>query len=280
MKQLKPDDTGTRLQPEHYSYIIKNKPDIAWFEALTENYIGEGEMPLLFLDKIRQDYPLSFHGIGLSLGSAEPLNIDYMHTLKYIINRYQPQHISDHLSWTSFQQHYNYRLLPFPFNNNSLQAMADKISMAQDFLGQEILVENPSSHAHFKSSDICEYDFTNELLKQTGCKLLLNIDNLLSCSKVSGIDTEEYIHSINRKTITKIHLQDQEMNNKHPETTNTTSAWHLYQKTIELTGPVPSLIKGHTGAENFISLKSKVSRAKKILNQHSSNTISRVAANQ
>jgi len=280
MKQLNPDDAGARLQTQHYAYIINNEPDIDWFEATTENHIGEGEAPFLSLDKIRQNYPLSFHGAGMSLGSYQPLNINYIRTLKYIIERYQPLHISDHLSWTSFQRHYNHKLLPFPFNNSNLQAIADKISTAQDFLGQEILIENPSTHMHFTSSHIHESEFTNRLLQKTGCKLLLNIDNLITCSESSGTDADEYIQSISRDMIAEIHLQGQQMDNNYTENMNDSSAWQLYKRTIELTAPLPTLIKGSPETESFNSLEKQVSKVKKFIKPFSTGSISGIAINQ
>jgi len=294
MKQIKPVGAGIGLRSQHYAYILKNKPEVPWFEALTENYMGEGGMPLYYLEKIRQDYPITFHGVGMSLGSVDPLNMDYMKTLKYMIKRYQPLHISDHLSWVSFQKHYAHELLPFPYNEQTLQHLSDKISSAQDYLGQEILVENPSSYMNFKHSEINEWDFINQLAKQTGCKILLDVNNIYVSAFNTGLNAEDYIQNIDKQNISEIHLAGFEDRGSHLYDTHgkevSQAVWLLYQKLIKLGGAIPSLIEWDSHIPEFSVLLEEVHKAQEILDynftiaephsNYSSERITEIAANQ
>lgn len=273
MSQHKPEGAGVGLRSQHYSYILNNKPDIPWFEALTENYMGEGGMPLHHLEKIRQNYPLTFHGVGMSLGSTDPLNMDYLKILKNMMTIYQPLHVSDHLSWVSFQNHYAHELLPFPYNNETLKHLEERISFVQEYLGQHILIENPSSYMNFNNSDITEWDFINELTRTTGCKLLLDINNVYVSSFNIGLDAEKYIQLIEKDSIEEIHLAGFEDRGSHLYDTHgdkvDQNVWQLYQKLIEINGPVASLIEWDTDIPDFSILHAEAKKAQLILDKNS-----------
>jgi len=274
MLQLLPKSAGIGLRPEHYSTIIENKPDIGWFEILTENYMGEGGLPLIYLDKIRENYPISFHGVGMSLASTDPLNMNYMIQLKNMIQRFQPLHISDHMSWVSVQQQYAHELLPFPYYPESLQHLTDKISQAQDFLQQQILIENPSSYMLFDESNIPEWDFINQLIDKSGCKLLLDVNNIYVSAFNTGFNPQKYIQRINKENIAEIHLAGFEDRGSHLYDTHGAvihdDVWSLYEELINLTGPVPTLIEWDTDIPEFYILHSEANKAQHIINQHSS----------
>lgn len=269
-----PKDAGIGLRSEHYSHIINNRPDTNWFEILTENYMGEGGMPLYYLDKIRQDYPITFHGVGMSLGSADPLNMSYMKKLRTMIKQYQPLQVSDHLSWVSIQRRYAHELLPFPYNTPSLNHLSDKISAAQDYLGIQLLIENPSSYMCLKQSDMSEWDFINQLVKKTGCKLLLDVNNIYVSAFNTSFNAEEYINKIDKQHIAEIHLAGFEDRETHLYDTHGSivdnKVWNLYQKLIEQTGPVATLIEWDTDIPEFSVLESEASKAQQILDQYSS----------
>lgn len=273
MQPLLPKSAGIGLRSEHYSTIINNKPDIAWFEILTENYMGDGGLPLQNLDKIRKNYPISFHGVGMSLASADPLNMNYMRKLKNMIQRYQPLQVSDHMSWVSVQQQYAHELLPFPYYHESLDLLTDKISRAQDFLQQQILIENPSSYMSFNQSDMSEWDFINQLVKKSGCKLLLDVNNIYVSAFNTNFNSSNYIQEIDKENIAEIHLAGFEDRGSHLYDTHGSlihkDVWALYDELIQLTGPVPTLIEWDTDIPEFSVLQSESNKAQQIINQHS-----------
>lgn len=284
MNQHKPEGAGIGLRSQHYQYILDNKPGIPWVEALTENYMGEGGTPLHYLEKICQHYPLTLHGVGMSLGSTDPLNMDYLKILKKMVNRYQPLLVSDHLSWVSFKNHYAHELLPFPYNNETLKHVAERVSFVQDYLGQAILIENPSSYMSFTDNDISEWDFINELTHSTGCKLLLDINNVYVSASNIGLNAEKYIELIDKDSIEEIHLAGFEDRGTHLYDTHGSkvdlNVWALYEKLIKLKGPVASLIEWDTDIPEFSILQSEAKKAQVILDQHSLSSTRTVSACQ
>ena len=277
MQQTLPKSAGIGLRPEHYSTIIENKPDTVWFEILTENYMGEGGLPLLYLDKIRANYPISFHGVGMSLASADPLNMNYMLKLKKLIQRFQPLQVSDHMSWVSVQKEYAHELLPFPYYPESLQHITDKISRAQDFLQQQILIENPSSYMLFDQSIMSEWDFINQLIELSGCKLLLDVNNIHVSAFNTGFNARDYIQKVNKENIAEIHLAGFADRGSHLYDTHGAmihqDVWSLYEELIHLSGPVPTLIEWDTDIPEFSVLCSEADKAQQIINQYSSTKI-------
>ena len=264
-----PADAGIGLRSCHYSHILETLPAISWFEVLTENYMGDGGMPLYYLDKIRQHYPVSFHGVGMSLASADPLNMKYMNKLKAMINRFQPLQVSDHLSWVSVKNRYAHELLPFPYNKQTLNHLADKISAAQDYLGQSILVENPSSYMSFNHSDISEVDFINQLVKRTGCQLLLDVNNIYVSAYNTSFDASEYIAGIDKAQIAEVHLAGFEDRGDHYYDTHGSrvheDVWKLYQQLISEAGAIPSLIEWDTDIPEFTELEEEANKAQAII---------------
>ncbi|MFW2372936.1 MAG: DUF692 family multinuclear iron-containing protein, partial [Gammaproteobacteria bacterium] len=156
MKATNLRGSGIGLRSEHYQTILDSKPDISWFEVLTDNYMGAGGLPLYCLEKITEYYPVSFHGVGLSLASTDPVNNKYLSKLKQLVQRYQPSQVSDHLAWVSAGHHYVHELMPFPYTTEALYQIADKINKVQDYLGQVLVVENPSSYLDFNITEMTE----------------------------------------------------------------------------------------------------------------------------
>ena len=284
MREQLPKSAGIGLRSEHYSMIIENNPDIAWFEILTENYMGEGGAPLWYLDKIRNNYPISFHGVGMSLASTDPLNMDYMFKLKNMIQLLEPLQVSDHMSWVSVQQQYAHELLPFPYYPESLQHIVEKISQAQDYLQQQILIENPSSYMLFDESVISEWDFINQIIDRSGCKLLLDVNNIYVSAFNTGFNSRSYIENINKENIAEIHLAGFEDRGSHLYDTHGAmihdDVWSLYKELINLTGPVPTLIEWDTDIPDFSVLQSEADKAQRIITQHSSTYKSSLCANR
>lgn len=201
-----PTLAGIGLRAEHYQEIINTKPDIAWFEVHTENYFGNGGKPHYYLELIRQNYPLSFHGVGLSLGSCDELDLQHLNRLKELITRYKPILVSEHLCWTSINGNYFNDLFPMPYTEESLKHIISRINRIQDYLNRQILIENISTYLQFTHSTIPEYEFINIIAQKTGCGILLDINNLYVNSINHDWNIKKYIENIAYTSIQEIHL--------------------------------------------------------------------------
>lgn len=201
-----PHGTGISLKPQHYQEILEDKPKIPWLEIHPENYMGMGGPPHFYLEKIRSQYPLSMHGVGMSLGSADGIDTNHLDKLKALVDRYQPEQVSEHLSWSHWNEHYMNDLLPLPYTEDSLQCVANNIDRVQVALGRNILIENPSTYIAFDKQDYSETDFFSALVKKTGCGLLLDINNVFVSAYNNSFDAYEYIDQYPRQEVNEIHL--------------------------------------------------------------------------
>ncbi|NRA18883.1 MAG: DUF692 domain-containing protein [Oceanospirillaceae bacterium] len=197
---------GVGLRSPHYQQILAQLPDIAWLEIHSENFFNAGSAQRDLLDRLAVHYPLSFHGIGLSLGSTDPLNKQHLRQLKSLIDNYQPALVSEHLSWSSFSGRYFNDLLPVPLTSESLNVFCDRLNQVQDFLGRAVLVENPTVYLNFTQSHIDEWAFLNEIQRRCQSGLLLDLNNIYVNSINLGIDAEHYLQNINVDAVREIHL--------------------------------------------------------------------------
>ncbi|EGG94103.1 hypothetical protein IMCC1989_335 [gamma proteobacterium IMCC1989] len=201
---------GIGLKAQHYDEILRTKPAIDWLEVHPENYMGAGGLPHKYLREIAEIYPLSMHGVGLSLGSVNGVSDEHLAALTHVVNCYQPAQVSEHLSWSHWNQHFLNDLLPLPYNQESLAVVANNIHKVQDALKQKIYIENPSSYLGFHQSDLSETDFLRELVKQTDCGLLLDINNVyVSVNNQHGTQyqsAEDYINDYPLAAVGEIHL--------------------------------------------------------------------------
>jgi len=197
---------GLGLRSQHFKTIIEERPKVGWFEIISENFMDSGGRPRYMLDCINEHYPLVMHGVSLSIGSSDPLNMDYLKKLKKLSDEIKPAWVSDHLCWTGMQNLNTHDLLPVPFNNATLTHIGERISVVQDFLERPLVLENPSSYMQFKQSDMEEWEFLNELVAKTGCKLLCDVNNIAVSSHNNGIDPNNYIDNIRADAIVQVHL--------------------------------------------------------------------------
>ena len=167
-----PAQAGIGLRAEHYKDAEKNPSAVAWYEVHPENYFGLGGVPHYYLEKIRQDHPVSFHGVGMSIGSVDQLDKGHTKRLKQLIEYYQPGQVSEHLSWSSVNGKFFNDLLPIPYTEEALDHVTKKVDQIQNDLGQQIIIENASTYLEFEESSIPEWDFTNELANRTNCGLV------------------------------------------------------------------------------------------------------------
>lgn len=201
-----PARSGIGLKAQHYQDIIEHQPDVGWFEIHAENYMGDGGPPHAYLNKICETYPLSIHGVGLSLGSASGINSEHLERFKTLTQRYQPAQISEHLSWSQHDNIFLNDLLPLPYTEDTLYIFQNNIDQVQDVLNQTILIENPSAYIGFNNNTLEEPEFLNQLCQKTGCGLLLDINNIYVSAHNQKFSAHDYLLAIDDKNVKEIHL--------------------------------------------------------------------------
>lgn len=197
---------GVGLRSPHHQQFLIDSPNVSWLEIHSENFFSPDTQQRLVLDKLSDQYPLSFHGIGLSLGSTDPLNKTHLGRMKALIDRYNPALISEHLSWSSVNGRYFNDLLPLPYTQESLDLFVDRLNKVQDYLGRALLIENPTTYLSFTHSTITEWDFLNEIQRRCQSGLLLDLNNIYVNSVNLGLDSLKYLQEIDLKAVKEIHL--------------------------------------------------------------------------
>jgi uncharacterized protein len=243
---------GIGLKGEHYKSILETKPDLGFFEIHAENYMGEGGLPHASLAAIRENYPLSLHGVGLSIGGAKPLGQEHLARLKALNDRYEPGLFSEHLAWSTHDVGYLSDLLPLPYTSETLARVCAHVDETQSYVGRQMLLENPSSYLTFDDSTMDEAEFISEIVKRTGCGLLLDINNVYISAHNIKISAQAYLAAYPLKHVQEIHLAG------HTETKDDAGlsviiddhanpvvegVWNLFASTIIQTGPLPVLIE-------------------------------------
>ena len=266
---------GIGLRAEHYREVAATRPAVAWLEVHSENYFGAGGAPHYYLEQVRRDYPLSLHGVGLSLGSADELNRTHLENIKRLIQRYEPGLVSDHLSWSSVDGNYLNDLLPLPYTEETLRHVTERVVQAQEFLGREILIENPSSYLQYRHSDMGEAEFLAELSVRSGCGILLDVNNIYVSASNHGFDAGAYLRAIPPAHVREIHLAGHTVN-RYPEgeilidTHNARvcdAVWTLYRDALAHVGPVPTLIEWDTDLPALSVLLDEARKAETIQEQ-------------
>jgi uncharacterized protein (UPF0276 family) len=264
---------GIGLRAEHYQEILNTIPPVPWLEVHSENYFGDGGKPIYFLEKIREHYPVSFHGVGLSLGSTDPLNSDHLQKLKKIIERFSPALVSEHLSWSSVNEQYLNDLLPLPYTEESLALVIERVMKVQNYLQRQILIENPSTYLEYRISTIPEYEFITQVAAQTGCGILLDVNNVYVSAMNHQWDAKQYIQAIPKKYVQEIHLagftqKENEYGKILIDTHNQlvhVKVWDLYRFAISHLGAVPTLIEWDTDLPELNVLLQEAEKTENIL---------------
>ncbi|MBI3897747.1 MAG: DUF692 domain-containing protein [Gammaproteobacteria bacterium] len=268
-----PISAGIGLRAPHYREVLATRPAIGWWEVHSENYFGAGGPPHYYLERVRRDYPLSLHGVSLSLGSSDRLNREHLARLKALIERYQPGLVSEHLSWSSIDGRYLNDLLPLPYTDESLQHVVARISEAQDTLGRQLLIENPSSYLQYTTSTWHECDFLREIVMRSGCGLLLDVNNVYVSAVNHGFAAHDYLRALPADCVQEIHLAGHRINryddgeiliDTHDAPIDD-EVWRLYKETLQLTGPQPTLIEWDTNLPPLAILLTEANRATALL---------------
>ncbi len=268
--KLAPLGFGLGLRTDHYHEIIDNKPDIDWFEILSENYMVPGGKPLYYLDKIKEHYPIVMHGVSMSLGSLDPLNWDYLKQLKALAKRVDAKWVSDHLCWTGIAHKNMHDLLPLPLTEEALKHTTQKISEAQDFLGRQLLIENPSTYLSFKEDEMTEWDFLAEMATQADCLLLLDVNNIYVSSFNHRFNPDDYLAGLPLGRVQQIHLAGHSNNGDHIIDTHDATVidpvWEIYDKALQRFGLISTMIERDDHIPPLQELINELNRAKTIAN--------------
>ncbi|TMA31133.1 MAG: DUF692 family protein [Deltaproteobacteria bacterium] len=242
---------GLGLRPQHYGEVLSTLPAVPFFEVISENYMGlregGGGRPLEILERVRAHYPILLHGVSMNLGSADPIDRDYLRRLGALADRVQPLWMSDHLCWTGVAAENLHDLLPLPFTSESLRHLASRIAQVQDALGRPLLVENVSSYLTYAHSTMREWEFLAELVRRTGCGLLLDVNNVYVSAVNQGFDPAEFLRGLPRKAVQQIHLAGYSTHgpvlidtHDHPVSA---PVLQLYAEAVRRFGAVPTMIE-------------------------------------
>jgi len=262
---------GIGLRLDHFDDIKQQQPNIPWLEVLSDNYLIEGTMQRRYLEECRNNYPVTFHGVGLSIGSTDPLNMDYLKRLKKLKNEIQPAWISDHLCWTSAHGVVTHDLIPLPYTNSVIKHIVERISQVQDYLGEQLVIENVSSYLQFKSTEMTEWDFINEVTQQSDCRLLLDVNNIYVSAQNHSFNAEDYLYAMPAERVAEIHLAGYEDRGTHLLDTHsrpvTEPVWDLFKKAIKHVGDAPVLIEWDNDIPSLERVIEEASTAQKIKQQ-------------
>jgi uncharacterized protein (UPF0276 family) len=266
---LVPPAGGIGLRAPHYRDVVEGRPPVAWFEVHSENFFGPGGQPHWFLERVRAHYPLSLHGVGLGLGSTDPLSQTHLDKLAALIERYEPGLVSEHLCWSAVQGRHLNDLLPLPLTEEALVHVCERIDTVQTVLGRQILVENISSYLRYRHSTIPEWEFVAEAARRSGCGILLDVNNVFVSAVNHGFDPRGYLAAIPGEAVGEIHLAGFTAVEGCLIDTHGTrvshDVWRLYAEVVERIGPRPTLIEWDTDIPPLEVLLGEAHRAQQIL---------------
>ena len=268
-----PARAGIGLRAPHLHEVLQSQPAVPWFEVHSENYFAPAGAAVAMLDAVRRDYPLSLHGVGLSLGGTDPLDPQHLQQLKAAIARFAPALVSEHLCWTAAGGQHFHDLLPLPYTEEALLHVRSRIIEAQERLGRRLLIENVSSYLEFEHSTIPEWEFLREVAARSGCGVLLDVNNIYVSAVNHGFDPHRYIDAIPAEAVGEIHLAGHVRKDIDGTTLLidshslpvTPAVWELYAYALERIGPKPTLIEWDSGLPAFAVLQAEAAKAASFL---------------
>jgi len=269
-----PAQVGVGFKPTHFRDILAAAQPVGFFEVHAENYMGAGGLPHAQLGALRERYALSIHGVGLSIGSLEPLDREHLARLKVLCERYQPESFSEHLAWSSHGDVYFNDLLPLPYTRETLAKVVEHIDQTQTALGRTMLLENPSTYIAFAESTMTEVDFMDEVSKRSGCRLLLDVNNVFVSARNQGTDPQSYLDAFPLDRVKEIHLGGHDracddagvplLIDSHGSPI-ANEVWTLYQRVIARAGPVATLIEWDNNVPDWTTLRAEAIAAQGLL---------------
>ncbi len=260
---------GLGLRSQHFNHILEKSPVVDWFEVISENFMDSYGRSRYVLKQIAERYPVVMHGVSLSIGSTDALNMNYLKSLKTLANEVQPEWISDHLCWTGVLTTNSHDLLPLPLNEESLKHVCNRIKLVQDYLERPIVIENPSTYASFKHSTIPEWEFLRLMAEETNCGLLLDVNNVYVSSFNNDFDAIEYIKGIPHDRVIQMHLAGHQHCGNYIIDTHdrevTGKVWKLFQLVYELTGGSSVLLEWDGNIPAFDVYYTELLKSKKYM---------------
>ncbi|PYG28277.1 DUF692 domain-containing protein [Pelagimonas varians] len=267
---------GVGYKPQHFSDILENPAPVGWLEVHAENYMGDGGRPLAQLRALSERFPISVHGVGLSIGGEDRLDPDHLARLKHLVSWLNPASFSEHLAWSTHDSHFLNDLLPLPYTKETLTRVADHIDQLQNAIGRPMLLENPSSYLAFEQSTMSETDFLRDVARLSGCGLLLDVNNVFVSATNLGYSPQGYIEDYPLDLVGEIHLGGHdEDHDDHGAPLLIDShgrevadpVWALLDLTLEKSGPKPLLIEWDTDVPDWPVLAAEAGRAASALAQ-------------
>ena len=272
-----PHRAGAGFKHEHLRNILRDEDRVGFFEIHAENFMGEGGAPHAALSKLRESYAIFLHGVGMSIGGEGPLNREHLNRFKQVADRYEPMIVSEHLAWSSHDTTYYNDLLPVPYTKPVLARVVSHIQQFQDTLRRKMLLENPSTYVAFEQCDMTETDFLHEIIKQTGCGLLLDVNNVYISATNHNYSPAQYLAEFPLDHVREIHLaghateQDEKGNALLIDTHDrevSEAVWSIYENIIAQIGSVPTLIEWDNDVPEWRVLKEEAAKADAILTRH------------
>jgi len=263
---------GVGLRNQHFAHLLQNPPVVDWFEIISENFIDDYGFSRHVLEHVRSQVPVVMHGVSLSIGSTDPLNMTYLSKLKALAQEIEPAWVSDHLCWTGVADINTHDLLPMPLTEESLAHVCDRVMQVQDFLQRPLVLENPSTYLQFKASVMPEWEFLSALAQRTGCGLLLDVNNVFVSGHNHGFDPETYIRALPHHHIVQMHLAGPTQcgnllvdTHDHPVPSK---VWELYSLAQNLTGGVSTLLEWDANIPDYPELVAELFKAREVLKGH------------
>lgn len=262
---------GIGLRPCHYADILQRKPAIDWFEILTEDYLVDGGVPLYYLEKVCELYPVVMHGVSLSIGSTDPLNQGYLTKLKQLMHRIQPMWVSDHLCWTGVNGVNLHDLMPLPQNEEAVDHVVRRVKQVQDYLNCQLVLENISSYVKYKNSTMTEWEFLSEIAEKADCLILLDINNIYVNAFNHGFNPMAYLKGVPKARIKQFHLAGHSHCETHIIDTHDEnvipSVWELYAEALKLFGSVATLVERDANIPDIDEMLIELKQARDIYNE-------------
>jgi uncharacterized protein len=263
---------GLGLRTQHYEAVLNEPHAIDWLEVITENYLVPGGKPLHYLERIRRRFPLVMHGVSLSIGSTDPIDLDYLAQVRTLAARIEPHWISDHLCWTGIEGRNLHDLLPLPYTEEALASVVERVGQVQDALGRQILLENVSSYLTYRASDMSEWEFLREVAERADCAILLDINNIYVSSVNHGFDPLAYLQAMPRERVRQFHLAGHSDLGGHLIDTHdhpiVEPVWDLYCAAVAQFGAVPTMIERDDNIPSLSELVAELQIARELGHRH------------
>jgi uncharacterized protein (UPF0276 family) len=246
---------GVGLRTTHFGHILSTRPEVDWFEVLSENFLDTGGRPLYVLDQIAERYPVALHGVSLSIGSSDPLDLAYLAKLKALAARTRAHWVSDHLCWTGILGRNTHDLLPMPYTEEALAHTVARVRRVSEILERPLVIENPSSYVEFVQSSMAEWEFLARLAEDADCGLLLDANNVYVSSFNHGFDPNAYIDALPEDRVVQYHLAGHTHNGTHIIDTHSDHVidpvWELYRRSCARTGGAATLLEWDEDIPSF-----------------------------